>query len=340
MRACRKGYWPVIFRRAGYTTFHVGKWHQDRDSFRRSYLMGEAIHFSGMSDHYAVDIRPFDASGVYPDSDVRIEKGIHSSELFANAAVRFLRSEDAQKPFFAYIAFTAPHDPREAPREYRGRYEAADMLLPPNFMPQHPFDNGELKVRDELLESYPRKPKAIQKHLADYYAMISHLDSPIGRILETLDETGLASNTIVVFAGDNGIALGQHGLMGKQNLYEHSLHVPLIFRGPGIAAGKTCDALVYLSDVYLTLCDLASIPRPPLIEGESLVTAMNDNASGRDSLFFAYKHFQRALRWRPWKLILYNVRGNERTQLFNLEEDPWEMQDRSEDPSCTSRLRK
>jgi len=269
-----------------------------------------------------------------------ITEGKHSSELFADAAVEFLDSHKSLDPFFLYVSFTAPHDPRTSPKEFLDMYDPEKISPPPNFLPRHPFDNGEMNVRDELLAEFPRTPGDIQRHIAEYYAIISHLDAQIGRILECLHRTGQAENTLIVFAGDNGLALGQHGLLGKQSAYEHSVHVPLIFRGPGVPEGEQRDDLCYLTDIFRTVCDMTGIQKPDSVEGESLAPAIkNQTRNGREALYFSYRHFQRALRLRRWKLILYNVRGTKYTQLFDLENDSWETNNLAEDPSQGNRIR-
>ena len=159
-------------------------------------------------------------------------------------------------------------------------YDPEAVDLPPNYKPEHPFDNGELRIRDEMLADFPRTPAEIRRrHNAEYYAMISHLDAQIGRVLDVLDAKGLADETIVVLAGDNGLAIGRHGLMGKQNMYDHSVHVPLLMRGPGVPQGEIRDAQCYLLDIYPTLCDLtpAGIPMspPPSRVPESLAPVLN-----------------------------------------------------------------
>jgi arylsulfatase A-like enzyme len=130
-----------------------------------------------------------------------------------------------------------------------------------------------------------------------------------------------------VFSADNGLALGQHGLMGKQNLYEHSVHVPLVLSGPGIPVGAERDAFCYLNDVGPTLCDLAGIASPRNILGISLSPVLQNPARApREALAFAYRSFLRGLRYRDWKLILTNVRRRRFAQLFDLERDPGEAQ--------------
>jgi len=328
--------WPETFRQAGYTTFATGKWHNGPKAFARCFSSGAEIFFGGMSDHLKVPVHQFNPHGDYPREAARPGKKF-STELFTDAAVRFLETHDAQAPFFLYVSYTAPHDPRMAPREFAQMYQPERIPLPENFMPQHPFDNGELAIRDEQLAPFPRTPGVIRRHIADYYAMITHADFHIGRILETLERTGHAQNTIVIFAGDNGLALGQHGLMGKQNLYEHSLSVPLIFAGPGIPAAKRHDALVYLHDLFPTTCDLAGIPIPRTVQSASLAPVLRGEQSRvRHDIFAAYKDIQRCIIGPRWKLIRYPKVGL--SQLFDLQADPWELNNLADDPAHADTL--
>ena len=164
------------------------------------------------------------------------------------------------------------------PKEYLDMYDPATISLPESYLPEHPFDNGELRVRDELLAGFPRGEDEVRRHIAAYYAMITHADAQMGRVLKVLEETGRAENTIIVFAGDNGLAVGKHGLMGKQSLYEHSIRVPLMMAGPGVPAGKRSEAFAYLIDIFPTLCELTGVPTPETVEGRSLVPAMEDSS--------------------------------------------------------------
>src|SRR5262249_55409521 len=153
------------------------------------------------------------------------------SSMFADAAIGFLRRKQ-DNPFFLHVCFTAPHDPLIMPPGFEGKYDPARLPLPQNFLPRHPFDHGNLEGRDELLWPFPRTPDDVRGELASYYAVISHMDAQIGRILAALDETRLAENTIVIFSSDQGLSIGSHGLRGKQNMYEHTVGVPLVLRGP------------------------------------------------------------------------------------------------------------
>jgi arylsulfatase A-like enzyme len=330
--------WPEMLREAGYTTFVTGKWHNGPASLARCFSDGESLFFGGMHDHSRVPVQAFDPSGRYPRTRARVGQKF-SSELFSDAAVEFLRRHQADKPFLLYLAYTAPHDPRRAPQRYVDLYPPEKIPLPPNFLPQHPFDNGELKVRDELLAPFPRMPEVVRKHIADYYAMITHLDEQIGRVLAALEAAGHATDTLIFFAGDNGLALGQHGLFGKQSVYEHSVRVPLLMAGPGIPRGERRDAFCYLLDLFPTVCDLLGLPTPTTVEGKSLVPILQGKARQvRDSVFAAYRDCQRMVRSERYKLIRYRVKGEQRTQLFDLPADPWETRDLSQDPAHADHL--
>ena len=338
-------------RNAGYQTFGTGKWHNGTESYHRSFTAGDEIFFGGMTDHWNVPANHFDPTGKYestinfcPDAFYsnktinlvcdHINVGQHSSKLVCGAAVDFIRKYDSEAPYYAYISFLAPHDPRTMPDEFRNMYNPEEMELPPNFMPEHPFDNGILRIRDEVLASFPRTENEVKRHLAEYYAMISHLDHQLGLVIKTVEERGELDNTIFIFAGDNGLALGQHGLFGKQSCYDHSVRVPLIFAGPGIPKDERSDAFVYLFDIFATICELVDIDTPKTVEGISLVSAMHDKSiSVRDTLYFAYCEMHRAVKTKRFKLIEYVIDNKHvRSQLFDMDNDPWELEDLSSKP--------
>jgi len=237
-------------------------------------------------------------------------------------------------------AFLAPHDPRTMPPEYLEMYDPEAVELPPNFMGGHPFDNGNLRGRDESLAGFPRTPEETRRHLAEYYAMITHLDAQIGRILDAVRDAGLLDFTVIVLAGDNGLAVGQHGLFGKQNLYEHSVRVPLIFAGPGVPEGRRSDALVYLFDIFPTLCELTGLETPQTVEGRNLVPALHDpQGTVRETLYLAYVGLQRGVSEDRFKLLEYVVNGRHNmTQLFDTQDDPWELSNLAQEPAYADEL--
>jgi arylsulfatase A-like enzyme len=204
-------------------------------------------------------------------------------------------------------------------------YAPRDIELPENFMPQHPFDSGVGHIRDEKLMNRPLDERAMRERLAKYYGLITHTDAQICRILDALERSGHAGNTLIVFASDNGLALGSHGLTGKQNLYQHSVRVPLILAGPGIPKGQRRDQLCYLYDMYPTLCERAGIEVPDTVQYRSLGPVIDDaGAEHRGHLYFAFMQWHRALRDERHKLIEYGVDGRRHTQLFDLRDDPAE----------------
>lgn len=292
---------PKSFRNAGYETWHLGKRGNTADE----------IH------------KVFEHSAYLDDEKARTcgEPGKETVET----AIDFLDHRDSARPFLMWIEFAVPHDPRVASADLMNRYDREKIPLPPNFMPLHPFDNGEMEVRDERLAPWPRTEAEIRRHLHDYYAVITGLDREIGKLIEQLRAKGEIENTVIVFTSDNGLALGSHGLMGKQNLYDHSMKVPLIVAGPGIRAGNS-EALVYLLDLFPTLCDLAGLAIPNGLDGISLKPVIDGKAERvRESLFLAYRDVQRAIRDERFKLIRYPQIN--RTQLFDLTDDPNEMRD-------------
>lgn len=320
---------PQVFRKNGYQTFGTGKNEPGRAGhFARSFSVGDKILFRGMtSSQYRLPLCPYSEEGDYSRKNEVLHTGKHSAEVYADACIDFLNEQSAStKPFFAYVAFQTPHDPRQSPEEFRSLYNASELALPESFFPEHPFDNGMLRIRDENLAKFPRTPEEVREQLAEYYATISHTDAQIGRILECLESLGLAKNTIVVFTSDNGLAVGRHGLMGKQNVYDHSVHVPFILSGPGIPSGEKRDQLCYIYDIYPTLCEMVGIEIPESVEFESLLPVLkNSGASHRERLYFAFMSWQRALQDDRYKLIEYCVNGSRQTQLFDLMNDPMEM---------------
>ena len=151
---------------------------------------GDKLHFHGMSDHTHVPVFDYDSTGMYPKDNEYLEHTF-SIELFTNAAVNFIEDYQEKQPFFLYVAYTAPHDPRTAPELYASMYDKSDITLPPNFMREHPFDTGDMVVRDEKLAGWPRDEDKIWQHMADYYGMISHLDAQIGRVIDALKAKGV-----------------------------------------------------------------------------------------------------------------------------------------------------
>lgn len=322
---------PEYLRQNGYRTFATGKWHADHASFARSFSEGENIFFGGMHPyelhgHCEPRLHHFDPTGKYDEKPFVGED--FSSKMFANAAIEFLKTtESDDTPFMAFVSFTSPHDPRNVLPDYGKKYIPASLSVPDNFLPKHPFDNGELAVRDELVLPAPRTEQQLQKEMSLYYGMVSEVDFQIGRVLDALKETDKLDNTIIVFASDNGLAMGQNGLIGKQSLYDHSVGVPMVIVTPQKEQKKgTSEALCYLYDLYPTLCDLMGFEKPESVTGKSLLPILKgESEQVRKDLFLAYSNQQRGIISGHYKYIIYNVGGKITEQLFDLEKDPGEL---------------
>ena len=327
--------WPHAFGAAGYATFASGKWHNGPPSIPKSFQQARALFVGGMADPLNAPTSDMLPTGKLSPAKISPK---HLCEEATDETLAFLKSQDGKQPFFSYLAFDGPHDPHIVPDGFPVRYDAASIPLPPNFLPQHPFDNGEMVIRDEQLLPWPRKEADVRTMLAEYYRYISFLDVQVGRVLDAVDASPYAANTIVVFSSDSGVTRGSHGLIGKQNLYEHSLRVPLIVAGPGIPADRRSEAMCYLFDVMPTLGKLCGVPAPKESQGREFAEVLADPAKpGRPFLMFGYKKVQKALSDGRWKLIRYP--HVDRTQLFDLQADPYETKDLAALPEHADRLK-
>ena len=330
--------WPGIMANAGYRTYHVGKWMIAGRPSTRGYQESLGLFASGKRP----DKPQFDSAGrevtgyrgwmfQSDDRQLQPELGIgltHDiSAKFADAAIEFLK-RDSDKPFFLQVNFTAPHDPLLDPPAWLDKYPESSISLPANFKKKHPFDHGNLDGRDERLNSTPRKKADIRRDLATYYRVISDMDEQIGRILTALDDSGQTENTLIIFSSDHGLAMGSHGLMGKQNMYEHSIAVPLIFKGPGIPNSETRSGQCYLRDLFPTVCDFCGIEVPTEVEGTSLRPLIDGSLDEVHQFVIGYfNDKQRMIRMGSWKYIYYPQ--IDREQLFHLDTDPNELKDLS-----------
>lgn len=340
-------FWSSALADLGYETYFTGKWHVNCDPaeiFRhvgtvRPGMPGDSPRgYHRPRDENDTDWVPWDSAfGGY------WEGGVHWSEATAREAAGFLEeAARSENPFFMYVAFNAPHDPRQSPRGFVERYPVDSIMVPENYMPLYPF-REEMgcgpSLRDEALAPFPRTPYAVRVHRQEYYALITHLDTQVGFILDQLVRSGLDENTIVIYAADHGLAVGHHGLIGKQNMYQHSLCPPMIIAGPGIPAGAVIDAAVYLQDIVPTTLELAGGGVPPYMEFQSLLPLLagGDSASPHERIYGAYTDRQRMIRRGNYKLIAYPAAGVVR--LFHLGKDPLEMDDLAGEPDQQDRVR-
>ncbi len=262
------------------------------------------------------------------------EGGKHWSEVLKDDALGYIEEASAKdNPFFMYLAFNAPHDPRQAPKSFVDQYPLDKVAVPENFLPAYPWakeiGNG-IGLRDEDLAPYPRTEYAVKVHRQEYYAIITHLDEQIGLILDALEASGKMDNTYIFFSADHGLSVGHHGLIGKQSLYDHSVRVPLMVAGPGIPEGQRLDQDLYLQDVMATSLEMAGIEQPDYVEFKSFLGLAKgeDKSTHYSEIYGAYVNYQRMIRKDGYKLLVYPEVP--KVLLFNMEEDPLEMNDLAE----------
>ena len=303
---------------AGYETYHHGK-----RGNTATLLHGRFAHSKYLSNDHAVRM-----------------SGQPGKEI-VDAALEFFENRTDPRPWAMYLAFGTPHDPRVAAEEYRSRYDPADLPIPPNVLPLHPYEIGSDVGRDELLAPFPRTLADTRAQIHDYYSAITGLDHHLGRLLDDLEARGELENTLVVFSSDHGLELGSHGRFGKQDLYSDAMRVPLVVAGPGVPHGGS-DAPVYLHDIFPTVCDLLGIDPaggasvPAELDGRSFKWAIAGGKGGRPALFGAYLNSQRSVTTSRWKLLLFPQIGV--TRLYDLQADPGEILDLADDPSQAGRI--
>jgi choline-sulfatase len=331
-------WWSEYLKKAGYRTYMTGKWHC-RASAEKSFDVTRDVR-GGMPrqtpkgyNRPTIDPDTGEIQDPWSPSDPTFggfwQGGTHWSEVVANHSKDFLEQATGEDdPFFMYLAFNAPHDPRQSPAEYVAKYPRDEIELPENFLPVYPYAKemgAGPSLRDEKLAPFPRTPVAVKTHRQEYYAIITHMDAMIGRILDAVEATGKADNTWIFFSADHGLACGQHGLMGKQNLYDHSVRVPLIVVGPEVASGKRINQPVYLQDIMPTTLELANVDKPEHVEFHSLLPMLDGAKSPYESIYGAYLNKQRSIRTDTHKLIIYPQADVVR--LYDIQNDPLEMND-------------
>jgi arylsulfatase A-like enzyme len=332
--------WGNLMQQAGYETYFTGKWHVKRDP------LDVFDHVKNVRPGMPKDFpegynRPLNENDtIWQPWDEKWggfwEGGTHWSEVLAEDAVSFIRSAgESDSPFFMYLAFNAPHDPRQSPKEFVDKYPLENISVPENFKPRYPYreemGSGE-DLRDERLAPFPRTDYAVKVNRQEYYAIITHMDEQIGIILDELEKSGKGGNTYIFFTSDHGLAVGQHGLFGKQNMYDHSIRVPFIVVGPDIPENNIVNADIYYQDVMASSLEIAGVEKPEYVQFNSVMDLARGERteSYYDAIYGCYMDLQRMIRKDGFKLIVYPQAG--KILLFDLENDPLEMNDLSDNP--------
>lgn len=311
------------FAQAGYDTAWIGKWHIDGHG-RSEYIPPERRH--GFEYWKVLECtHDYNHSAYYAgnSNEKRYWEG-YDAIAQTRDAQKYLREHDGSNPFLLVLSWGPPHNPYEtAPEAYRRRYRAEDIALRPNVPPERAAEAREW--------------------LAGYYAHCTALDDCVADLLATLDETGLARNTIFVFTSDHGDMLGSQGTVRKQRPWEESIRVPFLLRCPGVAARET-DALLNTPDIMPTLLGLCDIPVPETVEGldfsDHLRHGAPDPADGA-ALLACYHPFGewtrdqggREFRGLRTQRYTYTRTLSGPWQLFDNESDPWQQRNCVDDPA-------
>lgn len=349
--------WVKLMEGAGYSTYMTGKWHVDAKAdsvfqnvvHTRSDMPGDAWkHNEQVAKFKAIQGTDIDPATLMPigynrplseqdstwsPTDPKFggfwQGGKHWSEVLKDDALGFIeKAETSDNPFFMYLAFNAPHAPRQAPQEFIDKYPLENISLPKSWLPEYPFKDDMgcgPSLRDEALAPFPRTEYATKVHIQEYYAIITHLDTQIGEVLDRLEATGKMDNTYIIFTADHGLAAGRHGLIGKQSQFDHSIRVPFMITGPNIPENKKIIEDIYLQDAMATSLELANIEKPEYVFFNSILDLATgkQNKSNYDAIYNGYVDLQRMIRKDGYKLIIYPK--IKKILLFDMNNDPEEM---------------
>ncbi len=321
----------TLMREAGYTTGYIGKWHMDSQRERP----GFDYHASFIGHARYID-PPFIVDGKDTPTQGWID------DLSTDYAIAFMRKQkEAAKPWSLVVGLKSPHGPCQPPDRAKDRFAGEQARAVPNLTSPAIYTGETKKAKNA-------KASGMVPVSLDYFRCVSAADDCLGRLLDALDELGLASNTVVIYTSDNGYYLGEHGLGDKRSAYEESLRVPFIVRYPALGAaarGRVRDEMVLNLDLAQTLLDFAGVPAPKEMQGQSwkpLLTGEPD--AWRQSWFYEYFAENQknsrvpditAVRTADAKLISYTSH-DEWTELFDLKTDPYEMRNLFRDPSSAA----
>jgi choline-sulfatase len=340
----------------GYRTAAIGKMHfngPSKHGFETRIDVGDWLdhlrRYPPPGGDHRLPWRPFiDPPAVWLNArcdDYGLPAEAMESTYFVDRAIEYMK-QSRDHPFAMVVGFYDPHAPYRFPREWRGRYRPDQFAAPP--------------VSDRDREDQPKvfrglTPGDFRGIQAAYYSSLSFLDTQVGRLIRALDEAGIGRETLVVFLGDNGYLLGQHGRVEKNCFYEPAIRVPLIFRWPGhVPEARRVADLVELVDVFPTICHLLRVPRPPILHGIDLVPLIErrPGAAGRIEVFSEYNENEEAMiRSDRYKLIVGTGRRERKDhletgaplpgpyqRLYDLQRDPGETTDLSAEPGLASIL--
>ncbi len=318
---------PQLLQKAGYETAFMGKWHMAAGNSPRPGF-----------DHWV----SFSGQGNYIKNKLNVDGKVVSSDKYVtddltDYAVAFLKKKRS-KPFMLYLSHKAVHGPFTPAKRHVNLYTGVEIESRHN-----PNDNLNTKP------PWGRKmDKNWKSQILSYFQTLAAVDESVGRVLDALEEIDAMDNTAVIFAGDNGYFHGEHGGMwDKRAAYEPAMRIPLLMRYPKLAVpGTNCQELVLNIDLAPTLLELAGLPIPAALQGQSWLGALGGRP-GRES--FLYEYFQEkgdrfkrpavlAVRTKRWKYVTYPLDGSLTAELYDLQTDPQELDNLIADPKYAETL--
>lgn len=344
-----------MFRKAGHATAAIGKLHVHGETRENDLGFDVRAHrfYTYSYEDYIEEVGRERVDAYLSDKDksdefkyntamkpVRLEEKYMQDSLTTETSLEFIRA-NADRPFFIHVGLEKPHPPWTTQQRFLDMYDPEEMALPENRHewwenePLFPFAPGKGFNRDRTA---PFSDDEMRRSIASYYACISDMDHNVGRILDTLDDLGLAETTTVIFTADHGDNLFEHGLEQKHCFYEGAVGVPLIVAAPGgFPRGGVSGQLAALVDIMPTLADLAGLPVPSDADGRSLLPAMRGHLDPDRAIFSEFHEWNRPpgrmVRHGKWKYFCY---ADSAEVLFDLEDDPAEMRNLAFEPACAA----
>ncbi|MHC4556040.1 MAG: sulfatase family protein [Planctomycetota bacterium] len=354
---------PKLMQTAGYHTALVGKYHLHSNPVGLDYwsiLPGQGRY----QDPEFIEMGDESSSG-WVDDGKRTEYKGHSSDVIADKALDYLKNKRPKdKPFMFFCHFKAPHDTWEFARRYTNFLEDVEIPESPNLFDDYKGRSDALKKQlqyigsewgdhtnfvDETrhLKGKKKKKKQYQLYMKKYLRCVKGVDDNVGRILDYLDKSGLADNTIIIYTGDQGFFLGEHGLYDKRLMYEEALRMPFLVRWPGRIKPLTRSKGMILNvDFAPTILDAAGAQPHPDMQGRSFVSLLAGKVPSdwRKSMYYRYyySHFETEPHYgvRTYKHKLIYFTRIDQWELYDLEKDPTEMNNVYDDPDYKNVIRR
>ncbi len=326
-----------MFRDAGYFATRIGKIYH--------YNVPKHIGTGGHDDPYSWDytINPRGRDKAEEEKIFSLQPGSFGGTLSwlaadgtdaeqtdgiaATEAARMLdkHTKDRQN-FFLAVGMYRPHTPYVAPKKYFEMYPLEDIVVP--VVPDGYLETLPLPARKSITRKKDQlnlKPELARQAIQAYYASISFADAQVGRVLDALDASGLADNTIVVFTSDHGYHMGEHGHYQKTTLFENAARVPLVIAGPGIAKGAKAKSMAEMVDFYPTLAELANLPTPDFVSGVSLAAALQDPSKATRTAALTQYDSGYSIRTDRYRYTEWGEEGADGHELYDHNSDPAEM---------------